>query len=129
MASADRVVLDASAVVAFARGESGASRVSDVLHAAAINAVNVAECAAVLGRFMPIGDAVRKLARLGLTIVACEWDLAVSAAEIHAASRDRGLSLGDCMCLATAKQLGVAALTCDSGWRELNVGVKVEMLR
>lgn len=129
MARDDLVVLDASAVLAFARGEPGADRVGRVLHTAAINAVNAAECIAVLARFMSSGEAMTRLSRLGLEIVSCDWDIASAAADIHAATRKRGLSLGDCICLATARGLGVPAITADGSWRALDVGVTIEMLR
>jgi ribonuclease VapC len=100
-----------------------------MLHAAAINAVNAAECVAVLARFTSAREAAASLARLGLEVIVCDWDLAIAAADIHAATRDRGLSLGDCICLATARSLGVSAITADGGWRALGVGVAIEILR
>ena len=129
VASDDLVVLDASAVLAFARAEPGAERVRSVLHSAAINAVNAAECLTVLARFTSSREVVTRLARLGLRVIACDWDVARSAAEIHSGTRDRGLSLGDCICLATARHLNAPAITADRGWRTLDVGVRIEMLR
>ena len=126
---AERVVLDASALLAFARGEPGAERVGNMLHLAAISAVNAAECIAVLARFMTSRAAEQSVARLGLEVVACDWDVAILAADIHAATRDRGLSLADCVCLATARRLGVPVVTADGAWEGVEVGVEIELLR
>ncbi|MES2177025.1 MAG: type II toxin-antitoxin system VapC family toxin [Gemmatimonadota bacterium] len=129
MASDSLVVLDSSAVIAFAGGEAGADVVGRRLLNAAISAVNAVECISVLARFLPISEAATVVSRLGLRIVPCDWDIGVVAASIHAATRDRGLSLGDCICLATAKNLGVSALTADGAWRGLSIGVEINLIR
>jgi ribonuclease VapC len=129
VADAEPVVLDASAVLAFARNEPGADRVQQTLGTAVISAVNVAECLAVLSRFTTTHAAARALSRLGLTVISCDWETAVAAAELHAAVRERGLTLADCVCLATARRLGRRALTAERAWAGLEVSVPVEVLQ
>ena len=128
MAEAERVLLDASALLAFAADDPGAERVGRALPIAAISAVNAAECIAVLSRFMAPPVAALALARLGLNVISFDWETAVAAAELHRATRRQGLSLTDCVCLATALRLGIPVVTADSAWNGLNVGVTVEML-
>ena len=128
MAEAEQVLLDASALLAFARNEPGADRVRRALASASISAVSVAECLAVFSRFTTAAAAAQVLSRLGLNVIACDWQTSVMAAEIHASARARGLTLTDCICLATARRLGLGALTANPDWSGLNVDVPIEVL-
>lgn len=96
---------------------------------AAISALSVAECIAVLSRFTGARTAALCISRLGLSVISCDWETAIGAAELHAATRDMGLSLADCVCLATARRLGITALTANRAWADLDVGVAIEILR
>ena len=40
-----------------------------------------------------------------------------------------GLSLGDRACLALAQARGLPTLTADRAWRELRIGVDIEVIR
>ena len=128
MAEAEQVLLDASALLALARNEPGADRVRRSLASASISAVSIAECLAVFSRFTTAAVAAQLLSRLGLNVIACDWQTSVMAAEIHASTRVRGLTLTDCICLATARRLGLAALTANPDWRGQNVDVPIEVL-
>jgi PIN domain nuclease of toxin-antitoxin system len=124
------VVLDASAVIALARGERGASAVESVIDRASLSAVNFAETLVVLVRAgVARRSAVASLRALQLRIEPCDETIAEIGADIHAATRKHGLSLADCICLATARQLGAKVLTADRAWRSLDVGVTVEVIR
>ena len=128
MAAPDQILLDASALLAFARNERGSDRVRRSLATASISAVSVAECLAVLSQFTTATVAAQVLSRLGLNVIACDWQTSVMAADIHATARDHGLTLTDCICLATARRLGIAALTANAEWAELDVDVSVQVL-
>jgi ribonuclease VapC len=128
MAEPESVVLDASALLAFARSEPGAERVRGMLGTASMSAVSVAECLAVFSRFTTAAVAAQVLSRLGLNVIACDWQTSVLAAEIHASARGRGLALAECISLATARRLGVTALTANSDWHGLDVDVRIEVL-
>ena len=117
MARSDAAVLDASAVIALAQREPGAEIVEAAVPSAVMNAVNAAECVLVLGRTRSTAWAASAVASLGIEIVPCDWSVAVAAADIHAASRSRGLSLADCICLATARNANMPVLTADRAWR------------
>ena len=126
----ERVVLDASALAALLFGERGADVVEAYLPHALVNAVNVAEVLAVLGRRgLDHGRAVRLVESLPLRIVSCDWSVAHNAARIHALARDAGLSLGDCICLATGFLQSRKVLTADHAWRQVDCGVTLELIR
>lgn len=129
-------VLDASVLMAYLRGERGAERVIDIIaEGAVISTVNLAE---VLSKRADAGDDPEALAtRLidaGLLLGAVDvtellLDDAVTMAQLRSATRHRGLSLGDRACLAVARRLSVRAVTTDSAWADLKVGVEIETIR
>ena len=123
---ADAAVLDASAVLALLRDEAGATRVAGFLPTAAVSAVNLAEVLIVLDRNgVPPADAQRAVDALALDIIPADGTTAHVAAAVAAASRRRGLSLGDCFCLATAHLAGRPAVTADRTWATIRTGAKV----
>ena len=127
---AEPVVLDASAVLALLRDEPGAARVAALLPTAAISAVNLAEVLIVLERRgVPPADARRAVDALALDVLPVDDATAHAAAGVAAANLRRGLSLGDCFCLATAHLTGRAAVTADRKWAPLKAGAKVEVVR
>lgn len=124
------VVLDASAVLALLREEPGAARVAGLLPTAAISAVNLAEVLVVLERnSVPPVDARDAVAALALDVLPADSAAAHAAAAVAAATHRRGLSLGDCFCLATAQLTGRPAVTADRTWAALKTGAHVIVVR
>jgi PIN domain nuclease of toxin-antitoxin system len=124
------VVLDASAVLTLLHDEPGAERMAELLPTAAISSVNLAEVLIVLERRgVPAADARRAVDSLALDVVPADDATAHAAAGIAAANPRRGLSLGDCFCLATAHLMGRSAVTADRTWATLKTGAKVVVLR
>lgn len=124
------VILDASAVLALLRDEQGAARVAELVPTAAISAVNLAEVLIVLARYGAAAtEARRAVDSLALDVLPADAATAHAAAGIAAANPRRGLSLGDCFCLATAHLTGRAAVTADRKWATLKAGAKVEVVR
>ncbi len=123
-------VLDASAVLCVFNSEPGAERVRSVWRASVIGAVNLCEVATKLAEsgLTPeeAGVAVR---RLRLDVLPFDLKLAERAAALRPATRRLGLSLGDRACMALAIELGATAVTTDRAWADLDVGVKVLVLR
>jgi len=124
-------VLDASALLAFEKGERGAARVAEVLkHVAVMNTVNWAE---VLSKWEEWGrqpdEALRDLALSAIELVAFDERDATEVASLRVSTRTAGLSLADRSCLATARRLNLPVLTADRNWAGLGVGVRVEEIR
>jgi ribonuclease VapC len=125
-------VLDASALLAALLDEPGKERVDAEIGGALMSTVNLAE---VVGHFAKAGarreDVIEVLAGVPLTYIAPDEALAVEAGMMRAAGEAYGLSLGDRICLALAKQVRGTALTADRAWRDIGpqIGVDVEVIR
>jgi PIN domain nuclease of toxin-antitoxin system len=123
-------VLDASALLALLNEEDGAGLVQEVLPHAVVSAVNLAE---VVTRLVAIGMPEREirdgLTLLGLKIIPFEEEGAFVSGFLYAKTKPLGLSLGDRACLGLAKTRGATALTADRTWQDLNIGVKVKLIR
>jgi ribonuclease VapC len=95
-----------------------------------MSAVNLLEVSNVLvRRGLAPAQARAILDELAVEVVPFEGEMIERATTIHAAARDRGLSLGDAVCLATAQDQGGTAWTADRAWQGLEVGVPVRMIR
>ncbi len=64
-----------------------------------------------------------------LTICPVDEAAAREIARLRPLTRSAGLSLGDRECRALGRILGLPVLTTDRGWKGLNVGVVVELIR
>jgi len=123
-------VLDTSAILALYNREPGADRVAEVIPNAVVSAVNLAEAAAkLLDKDVSERAIDTYLARLALQIIAFDAGQARATARMRPATRGFGLSLGDRACLVLAQSLDLPALTADQIWAELDIGVKVSLIR
>ena len=125
------VVLDASALLAALFAETGHERVTSLLGRAAISAVNFTE---VISRQIKLGAtpevALNSIGLLNLRVIPWDQDLAEAAADLSAFAWSHGLSLGDRACLATARKLGVTAVTANRDWNALPpLGVQIDFIR
>ena len=126
------IVLDASALLALLRGESGAERVGAVLSDSAMSAANLAEVVGYLARNGADEAGVRQvLAPLPVAWVSFDDALAYDAGMLVAATKSAGLSFGDRACLALARRLHLPAMTADRAWSSIasTVGVTVDLIR
>ncbi|MCY3913238.1 MAG: type II toxin-antitoxin system VapC family toxin [Chloroflexi bacterium] len=125
-----RAVLDASAMVAFIRGEPGGDIVDGYVGYALASAVNVAETAARLVDLgLSLTEVRQSVAHMFLDIVPFDEEQALATAASRSATRHRGLSLGDRACLELATRRGLPAVTADRAWAELDVDVAVRLIR
>lgn len=125
-----KVVLDASAALAYLRREPGAERVQSVLGRAVLSSVNSAEAAQKL---LELGEDERvvraSLDHLGIEIADFDLPQAMVAASLRRETRALGLSLGDRGCLALAKVRGLSVLTADRAWAAVDAGVEIVLIR
>ena len=126
-----QVVLDASAVLALLRAESGAEQVEPVLQGAMLSTVNGAEVAQKISAHGSDGAwALSELRELGVNMVAFTSEDALAAAALWPHTRTSGLSLGDRACLALAQRMNCPALTADQAWKDCELGdIEIRLIR
>jgi ribonuclease VapC len=124
------VVLDASAMIAFLRGEPGADKVGKRFPGALISAMNYSE---VLKKTIEVGgsaDMVRvHMSALPISIVPFDVEQAVSTAALYPVVKALGLSFADRACLNLAIRHGAVVLTTDQRMAETAAPVKVSLIR
>ena len=125
-----KAILDASALLALLRRESGAEKVEAVVPDAVISTVNLGE---VLGKLvdygMPEALAFSAIGGLGISFMNVDVALARSSARLREITRKAGLSLGDRICLALGEQLDLPVFTADRAWAGLGLPLQVHVIR
>jgi len=123
-------VLDSSAVLAVLNDEPGARTVESLLSDALISTVNYAE---IVAKLVEQGSsALEAMALLqSIALVAADFDVgqAWRTGALRAATKRRGLSLGDRACLALAEREGLPAVTGDRKWLGAVPGIEVRLFR
>ena len=124
------VVFDSSALLAVIFQEDGAEVAAPRLSGGIVSAVNASEVIARLVDFGTSGeDARNALLNFGLEIRPFDTVLAVAASQLRAATREKGLSLGDRACVALAIREQAGIVTADRAWAGLDLNVEVELIR
>jgi len=124
------VILDASALLALLNKEPGGEIVAPFIPGAGISAVNLSEVAAKLAEQGTPWELIRPaLDDLGLEVHPFDVEAAYQTGALREPTRSLGLSLGDRACLALGQQLTAVVLTTDRPWRELGLGVEIQVIR
>jgi ribonuclease VapC len=124
-------VLDASAVLALIHDEPGADTVAAELSAAVFGTANLAE---VIGNMVDAEIDTSRLRELlaasGVTIEPLLDEDAELAGAMRSIGGGRSLSLGDRCCLAlTVRSNPPEVLTADQEWADLDLPIRVRLLR
>lgn len=126
----DKIVLDASAILALLKMEQGHEIVAQHLDNAIVSSVNFSEVVTVLARNgFGQEEVIKSLKETFLHIEEFNTEQAIIAASLDEITRNHGLSLGDRACLALAKYKSLSVLTSDRVWEKLNLGIKVQIIR
>jgi ribonuclease VapC len=127
----NRVVLDASALLAVLNQEPGAERLTpEVLSGATISTVNLAEVQGKLvGRGLRPDEAWEAAVSLIRETVPFTAAHARLAGDLVAETRPLGLSLGDRACLALGLALNVPVYTADKSWKKVKIGARIHVIR
>ena len=116
--------------MALLRGETGADAVAACLSWAVVSAVNQAEVQTKLvSAGMEEQVAWWHIAELKCESAPFDEDQARIAGGLVKITQPFGLSLGDRACLALAIQRQATALTTDRAWKNLNLGIQIEVIR
>jgi len=131
-----RLVLDASALLAYLGDETGAELVADAIaDGATISTLNLAEALSTLatrgedplGVLSALTD--RGLLDGAITVEPFTTADAAETARLRPLTRSAGLSLADRACLAVARRVAAPVLTADQAWSSLGLDVDVRAIR
>jgi ribonuclease VapC len=126
----EQIVLDSSAVLALLLVEPGGQRIANVLDFAAMGTVNLTE---VHARLLKLGEmplpAWDRILALQCEICQFTAEQARTAAELIQVTQRHGLSLGDRACLALAMERKAKVYTADRLWKNLSLGIEIELIR
>ena len=127
----NRIVLDASAMLAVLHCEPGSEQLtSEILGRAVGSTVNLAEVHAKL--MSRGGDPREAWEDTFSTIqesVAFTSEQAQIAGSLVRETRSLGLSLGDRACLALGRTLRAPVYTADRSWKNLKLGIRIHVIR
>jgi PIN domain nuclease of toxin-antitoxin system len=125
-----KIVLDASALLAFLQDEPGSDVVEKSLAYSVISAVNWSEVMQKsLASGIDINSMRDELHALGLTVAPFVAEQAERASLLWQHTRENGLSIADRACLATAQYMNVPVLTTDRIWADLKLPLDIRIVR
>lgn len=125
-----RQVIDASVVLAWLLAERGGDAIEADGGPYCLSSVNLAEVLTKsVDRGLAVGEVMRLMKRLPIEHHDYARDAAAVSAELRAATRAHGLSLGDRACLALGQRLQLPVLTADAAWAAFDIGIDVRLIR
>lgn len=130
----NKIIFDASVVLALLNKEKGFEVVEEHLNNAIISSVNFSEVLTVANRSIFETEeekisGVKLIKDIFTHIIDFDSEQASIAASLDGITKKYGLSLGDRSCLALAKYKNFPVLTADKVWDKLELGVEVKLIR
>jgi len=127
----NKIVLDASALLALLNQEPGAETLTpELLSAAAISTVNLAEVhSKLVARGLRPDDAWEAALSPIREAVPFTSEHARLVGDLIAQIRPLCLTLGDRACLALALALKLPVYTADKSWKKLKLGARIHIIR
>lgn len=126
----NKVILDASAVLALLNQEPGHETVESYLPNTIISAVNFSEVISIMPEIGLDNEQVEDLIK-GIvgTIIPFDQEQAILTAKLRKTTKSEGLSLADRACLALAKSQKLPILTADKAWKRLKLNLEINFIR
>ncbi len=126
----NKIVFDASAILALIHMEQGHEVAAENLENAIVSSVNFSEAVTLLSRKGKNAvDVAKFLKETFLHIEDFDIEQSIVAASLDEVTKEYGLSLGDRACLALAKTKNLSVLTADKIWKSLDLDIKVQLIR
>ena len=127
----NRIVLDASAILAVINGEPGADTLTpDLLTRAVASAVNLAEVQTKLvSRGWTSAQAWDDATSPVREVLPFDEEQAKITGDLVTQTGPLGLSLGDRACLALATALKLPVYTAERAWKKLKISVPIHVIR
>jgi len=127
----NRIVLDASVMIAMLNQEPGAEQITpDLLSSSVASTVNLAEVQSKLvDRGARADEAWKATISSVNEAIPFTFEQARAAGDLVAETRHLGLSLGDRACLSLAIALKAPVYTTDSSWKKLKLGIRIHVIR
>ncbi len=127
----NKVILDASAVLALLKNEDGADKVEPLLGQIVMSSVNVSETASILLESeMTVQEVQECMLPLISEIVPFDEKQAFQTAELRKHTKNHGLSLGDRACISLGIKMGIPVYTADKIWQKLQLkNLEIELIR
>jgi PIN domain nuclease of toxin-antitoxin system len=119
----NKVVLDASALLALINNEKGADKVEALIGNIIMSTVNVSE---VAGKIYDILGNNEEQCQLAIepfvdSVIDFDKNLSYLAASLKKQTNSKGLSFGDRACIATGLRAGLPVYTADKVWADLDI--------
>ena len=127
----NRIVLDASALLAVLLQERGAEKLSlELLSVAVVSAVNLAEVHSKLVlRGAKSDDAWQSSLSIVRDVMPFNAEHARAVGDLTSQTRSMGLALGDRACLALGLALNAPIYTADKSWTKLRLPARIHIIR
>ena len=123
-------ILDSSALLAVTMGEPGADKVLEIIDRAAISTVNLLEAfTKLIQKGIPAERVQRRLESFALPMIHWTEEDVWKSADLIPLAWKHGLSLGDRICLATARRYHAHAVTADRKWTGLVAKPRILLIR